>query len=255
MNRITHKLHTTSPFSRGFTLIELLVVISIVALLISVTMAAVQLAKKNSQDINVISTVRQAQTQLESNYINGVYPNLDSSGNPVSTQSGYSGLMALQASAAKNGGTGLTYAVTTNSANKVTAYAVYGQLISNKTLYFCRDSVGGTSKTATSPSSATCSGGSAPLAVTVSADGVTYSGAVTISWADPVTLYWKATGTIGSNPCTFDDSTSLGTGIPSGLGPQPANGSALLGGIPGSDTITVTCSAGARAVTATIDIQ
>jgi len=62
-------------FSRGFTLIEMLVSISIIALLSSVILTAVNSARKNARDSKRISSIRELQTGLELFYTTyGYYP-------------------------------------------------------------------------------------------------------------------------------------------------------------------------------------
>lgn len=72
-------------FSRkkGFTLIELLVVISIIGLLTSVILVALQSARLNARDIQRISDLRQIQNALQLYYVdhNGTYPLTSSTNN------------------------------------------------------------------------------------------------------------------------------------------------------------------------------
>ncbi len=60
---------------KGFTLIELLVVISIIGLLSTIVLGAVNSARQKAQNVQIIATFRQLQTALELYYNqNGQYP-------------------------------------------------------------------------------------------------------------------------------------------------------------------------------------
>ncbi len=62
--------------NRGFTLIELLVVIAIIGILSSVVLVSLNSARSKGKDARVQEEVNQIRTVLESNYLNGVYPDL-----------------------------------------------------------------------------------------------------------------------------------------------------------------------------------
>jgi len=135
-------------FTRGFTLIELLVVIAIIGILASIVLVSLNGARKKGQDTRVISDVQQTRTALESGYNSSAYPDLPLVNNTagvvtyVNNTVDYASLLALKNDASSQqgsitviGGPNVAYA---------TAYAIYGQLVSNTSTYFCIDSSGKT---------------------------------------------------------------------------------------------------------------
>jgi prepilin-type N-terminal cleavage/methylation domain-containing protein len=150
--------------SRGFTLIELLVVIAIIGILSSVVLVSLNSARNKGKDSRIISSVQQTRTALEAGYNGSAYPdvigNAVNGTNVLATVSGTSpqanAITALIADAAAQGGA-LTVRVNSGVANVVSsAYAVYGQLVSDNTKYFCIDSTGKTNQAATNAVNANC---------------------------------------------------------------------------------------------------
>ncbi|MEK7641893.1 MAG: type II secretion system protein [Patescibacteria group bacterium] len=151
-------------FTRGFTLIELLVVIAIIGILSSVVLVSLNSARAKGKDARIVSDVQQVRTALESGY-NGtgysdIIGNAANGTNILATITGSSAsanaLTQLVADAASQGGA-LTIRVNSGTANVVSSvYAIYGQLASDNTKYFCIDSTGKTNQAATNAVNANC---------------------------------------------------------------------------------------------------
>lgn len=145
---------------RGFTLIELLVVIAIIGILSSVVLASLNTARSRGTDAKIQSELRSIAVNAELYY--------DTSGNYGSAASGASGCTTSgtmfqtetptnikQIVASLNGvGTAGSLVCQSNG----TAYAVSKQLVSDSGKYFCIDSTGKATTTASSlgSSSYTC---------------------------------------------------------------------------------------------------
>ena len=136
-------------YTKGFTLIELLVVIAIIGILSSVVLVSLQSARNKGKDTRVISDVQQLRTQLEADYANGTYSTGFSAANTFSSSGNYA---TLTADATSQGGA--INVVTDGTA--YTTYAIYGNLPSNPTKYFCIDSTGKTNPTASAKTAAAC---------------------------------------------------------------------------------------------------
>ena len=145
----------------GFTLIELLVVIAIIGILASVVLVSLNSARGKAIDIKVISDVKQIKTAIEAGYSGVSYPDLTNDspiyggfvadGNP-----GTSTINVLIGNANEVGSTINVVNEPNTSGSPVLSYAVYGQLISSTTMYFCIDSKGTTNQSALTNTSSTC---------------------------------------------------------------------------------------------------
>jgi prepilin-type N-terminal cleavage/methylation domain-containing protein len=146
--------------SKGFTLVELLVVIAVIGILAGVILVSLNSARGKAQDVKIISDVKQLKNTFESNYSGVAYPDLTND-NPV-----YGGLVAdgnpgtstitvLLADILAQGST-LNIVNDPNTGPTVLSYAIYGQLVSSSTQYFCLDSVGGTNEETSTNTSVTC---------------------------------------------------------------------------------------------------
>jgi len=145
-------------FSKGFTIIELLVVIAIIGVLASIILVADHSARLKSQDVSILSYLEQSRSAFAIGDIGGLYtglynPNPSSlnltnvPGSLTTNGPSYSDLNLLAQSAITAGGL-VNYAVDTNTTignattPNATAYAIYGELASDPTKYFCLDSTG-----------------------------------------------------------------------------------------------------------------
>jgi len=137
----------------GFTLIELLVVIAIIGLLSAIVLAALNGARKKGNDTRVISDVNQARTQIVADAQNGTYPDLTNV--TSSSQPTQANLETLDGDATSQGGN-IVYV--TDGSNPPAAFAIYGQLVSNRNTYFCIDSTG-YANPSTSLGGSSCPGG------------------------------------------------------------------------------------------------
>ena len=133
--------------NRGFTLIELLVVIAIIGILASIVLVSLNSARNKGKDTRVISDVNQARTQLEADASGGLFSDLTgtasvTTGTTAGTPAGpgVTNLGTLSTDASNNnGGTALTYNITTNGSGVAMSYSIYGK---TSTGYFCVDSTG-----------------------------------------------------------------------------------------------------------------
>ncbi len=144
---------------KGFTLIELLVVIAIIGILAAVILISLTTARGKANDVRVMSAAKQIRTQLESDYGGASYPDLTNvsplfggfvaNGNP-----GSSTINTLLGDAFAQGG-GINIVVNPNT-DPVTGYAIYGQLVSSSTQFFCIDSTGHTNQLASTNNTTSC---------------------------------------------------------------------------------------------------
>ncbi len=146
--------------NKGFTLIELLVVIAIIGILAGTVLVSVQSARSKAKDVKVVSGVKQLKTVIESNYSGAAYPDLTNDspvygglapdGNP-----GTSTITVLLSDITAQGGN-VNIVNEPNTGSTVLSYAIYGQLVSSSTQYFCLDSAGGTNQNALTNDTVTC---------------------------------------------------------------------------------------------------
>lgn len=138
--------------NKGFTLIELLVVIAIIGILASVVLVSLNSARSKGKDTRVVSAVNQLRTAFEAGYTGTSYPDLVVNATTTAGPNAAS-TATLSTDAAANGG---VINFVTNGALPITAYAIYGKLVSDNTKYFCIDSTGKTNPLATTNTAVTC---------------------------------------------------------------------------------------------------
>lgn len=142
----------------GFTLVELLIVIAVVGVLAGTTLTSLRGAKSKAIDIKIVSSVKQIRDIIESNYSGVGYPDLTNSspiygGFVAENNPGTTTLNILIANIFSQGG---SVNVVNESGTTVLSYAIYGQLFSESTKYFCIDSSGRTNQEATTNTGTTC---------------------------------------------------------------------------------------------------
>ncbi len=139
-------------YTRGFTLIELLVVIAIIGILASIVLVSLNSARKKGNDTRVISDVQQLRTALATGFTGSSYPALTTSGAHPSANTA-----TVSVDATSQGGSITIVTTPATGGGSVTAYALYGKLVSPATAtYFCIDSTGRTNPGATTATGVTC---------------------------------------------------------------------------------------------------
>ena len=146
--------------TKGFTLVELLVVIAIIGILAAVVIVSVSAARNKAADVRIISSVKQVRDQLEAVYTGVSYDDLTNDagdqvfgGFDVNAPS-TSTLNVLISDIIARGGS--VNAVNSPDTGPVLGYAIYGQLVSTSTKYFCIDSTGMTNLQADDNTTETC---------------------------------------------------------------------------------------------------
>lgn len=147
--------------NKGFTLIELLVVIAIIGVLAGIVLVSLQYSRGKAQDVKVVSSTKQIKTIIESNYSGVLYPDLTndsplfgglvSDGNP-----GTSTISILLADIISQGSSINVVNDPSGTGLPVLGYAIYGQLVSSSTQYFCIDSTGKTNLVAPTNNTSVC---------------------------------------------------------------------------------------------------
>jgi prepilin-type N-terminal cleavage/methylation domain-containing protein len=147
--------------NKGFTLIELLVVIAVIGILAGIVLVSVRFARGKAQDVKVTSSAKQIKTIIESNYSGVSYPDLTNDsplfgglvadGNP-----GTSTINVLLGDILSQGSVVNIVNEPSGAGLPVLGYAIYGQLVSSSTQYFCIDSTGKTNLTAPTNNTAVC---------------------------------------------------------------------------------------------------
>lgn len=148
--------------NQGFTLIELLVVIAIIGILAGTILVSVNSARGKANDVKIISGVKQLKTIIESNYTGVAYPDLTNDNTKIFgglVADGNPGTSTINTLLGDIGALGGSITIVNDPAvegEAVLDYAIYGQLVSTTTQYFCIDSKGTTNQETTSNTTATC---------------------------------------------------------------------------------------------------
>ncbi|NCN52678.1 type II secretion system protein [Candidatus Parcubacteria bacterium] len=121
--------------NRGFTLIELLVVIAIIGILASVVLASLNSARDKGADAAIKSSVNNARAQAELYYSNN--------NNYTAVCTGTGGVAPMVTGATNAGGTNV------ECTNSATAWGLNAQLKSTGAGFYCVDSTGAATTTAT----------------------------------------------------------------------------------------------------------
>ncbi|MBI2409588.1 type II secretion system protein [Candidatus Kaiserbacteria bacterium] len=137
---------------KGFTLIELLVVIAIIGILSAVVLASLNTARNKGSDAAIqadLSSVRsQAAIYFNENGNYGTVTEATTGCTAPNTFFVLDTTVATQVAAAENAN-GTTLGVVCNTAANGEAYAVSAALVANSGSYFCIDSAGVATTTAT----------------------------------------------------------------------------------------------------------
>jgi len=155
--------------NKGFTLIELLVVIAIIGILSSIVLVSLNSARKKGTDSRIVSDVQQTRIALETGYNGSIYTDLLIEGSTVqpNVANGVGGYKDTNASPnqavvkalnddANNNGGHINYQVSTDNNGNVNGYAIYGQLVSDPSHFFCIDSTGQTNQAADHSDTMSC---------------------------------------------------------------------------------------------------
>lgn len=136
---------------RGFTLIELLVVIAIIGVLSAVVLASLNTARSKGSDAAIQADINGIRTQAQIYYTdNNNYGTntVDESGCSAANTVFVDATVARQVQAADDAN-GVDGSVTCNVAANGTAYAVAAEFVTTPNTYYCIDSTGISTSTAT----------------------------------------------------------------------------------------------------------
>ena len=145
-------------YRSGFTLIELLVVIAIIGILSAVVLASLSTARLKGQDAAIQSDLASVHTQAEiyrSDNGNAYGTNGLDESDCAAIDNMFADETIQRAVTAADTVNGTTGSMTCNVAADGTAYAVAAQMVSNDTLYWCVDSTGVATSTASALGAAT----------------------------------------------------------------------------------------------------